>query len=650
MKYITVVFFLSMLYSVEAKIYTVASPDKRIVVTVNTDEQMVYSVTRDGKSLLDPSAILLQINNIQLGNKSKPIGSIVKEINEIVDQPFGKYSKIIDHCNELSIRFKENFTLQFRAYNNGVAYRFITGLGGKVTVNNEVAEFVFSGNYEVVYPFEENPKFLTPQETQYLTKKIQDIPEGHFFWPPVMIRTGEGIVLAVTESDLLDYAGMYLQRSAGNKLSAVFPRYPKTEKPGGWNDYNMLVEDREDFIASTTGLRNYPWRLIAIEEKEIGLIENDLVYLLASPSQIGDISWIKPGKVAWDWWCNWNLDNVTFQTGMNTQTFKYFIDFAADYKLEYIILDEGWSSKDDLTKPVSAVDIPALVNYGKQKNVQLILWCPWHTMDIQMNVVLEQFEKWGIAGLKIDFMDRDDQKMVNFYERIAKACAEKKLLIDFHGAYKPTGMRRTYPNVLNREGVMGAEYNKWSDRVTAEHNVTIPFTRMFAGPMDYTPGSMRNVKPGWFKPVFEKPMTMTNRSQQLAMFIVYYAPLQMLSDAPTAYEREPDITSFIASVPVVWDETRGIEGRCGEYLVITRRKGDIWFAAGMNGLQKKSVLLDLSFLGPGNFSATIFKDGINSAFNPTDTEKLVLSVSSQDQIKIDMLEGGGFAIRFDPVK
>ena len=404
----------------------------------------------------------------------------------------------------------------------------------------------------------------------------------------------------------------------------------------------MIVEKPAAYIAKTQGTRAFPWRVMMITDNDAALVESDLVYRLASPNKIIDFFWIQPGKVAWDWFNALNIKGVDFESGLNTATYKYYIDFAAAYKIPYIILDEGWSATDDLLKVNPDIDLPELLKYAEQKNVGIILWVVWLTLDNQLQPALDQFQKWGVKGIKVDFMQRDDQKMVNYYEKVASEAAKRRLLVDFHGSYKPTGFGRTYPNVLTREGVHGLENNKWASTVTPEHNVTLPFTRMLAGPMDYTPGAMINSTQKQFHPIWDKPASQGTRCHQLAMYVVYESPLQMLADNPSNYYGEPESMEFLQEVPATWDETKVLAAKVADYIIVARKNDGKWYIGGMTDWTPREIEIDLSFLDAGLHQMKIIKDGANADKDATDLKVENKTVSSTDKMKISMAPGGGW--------
>jgi alpha-glucosidase len=431
-------------------------------------------------------------------------------------------------------------------------------------------------------------------------------------------------------------------------LVGLFPQAALEEKAA--NDRNVFVTKRADYLARTTGRRSLPWRVMMIADEDRQLLLNQMVYNLAAPSRLTDVSWIKPGKVQWDWFNNLNLRGVSFRAGVNNDTYKYFIDFAAKNGIPYIVLDEGWYKLGDLLTQAPGIDVPALVQYGAPKNVGIILWATWSTLDAQMKPALDQFQQWGVKGIKVDFMQRDDQKVVNYYYRIAREAAARHLLVDYHGAHKPAGLNRTWPNVLTFEGVHGAENNKWTTDVTPEHNVTLPFTRMLAGPMDYTPGAMLNAQTRDFRPVFDRPMAQGTRAHTLAMYVVFESPLQMLADSPSEYEREPESMEFLRAVPTTWDETRALAGEAGSHVLLARRRGAEWFVGAMTNGTARTLTLDLSFLGAGSFTMDAWVDGINADRNGMDYRKESRPVTAADKVELKLAPGGGFAARIRRVQ
>jgi alpha-glucosidase len=486
---------------------------------------------------------------------------------------------------------------------------------------------------------------MTHQEPVYKRYALDSLRRGRRALPPLLVALDGGPKIAITESSLEDYAGMYLvaSDSSASSIVGLFPQVALEER--AQNDRDVPVITRAPYIAKINGRRPLPWRIVMIADEDRQLLENQLVYLLAAPSRLADVSWIRPGKVSWDWWNAINVRDVPFRAGVNNETYRYYIDFAATYGIPYILLDEGWYTLGDLLTEAPGIDVPALVKYGHTKGVSIILWASWHTLEEQMTPALDLFQRWGVKGIKVDFMQRDDQRVVNYYWRVAREAAARQLVVDFHGAHKPAGLNRTYPNVLTFEGVHGLENDKWTTDVTPEHDVTLPFTRMLAGPMDYTPGAMRNAQPGQFPAIFDHPMSIGTRAHQLAMYVAFESPLQMLSDSPAEYLREPESMEFLAAVPTVWDETRALDAKVGEYLLVALRRGAEWYVGAMTNGAARKLTLDLAFLGAGRFTMDSWADGVNADRNAMDYRKETRPVSRDDQVQVQLAPGGGFAAR-----
>ena len=536
-------FFLSSSSTLFAQPYKVTSPKGNLSITVGTDGQLTYSVDFNGSEIVSSSTISITLESGQvLGANPKVIKADQRDNDEtITPEVHEKRRTIRDAYSELCLLFEGGWGLDVRAYNDGVAYRFRTSVPNELTIKDEQFEAVFTGDHEAFFPTEES--FLTHSERVYEHVSLRDIPTGKMASMPVLVIVDNGPRIAITESDLRDYPGMYLTGTSGTALRGLFPAYPLKEEQN--RDRTVEVIERSDWIARTQGQRTFPWRVFVVTSEDAGLVDSTLVYQLAPPCRLEDTDWIRPGKVAWDWWNANNLTGVDFRAGVNTETYKYTIDFASDHDIEYVILDEGWYELGDLFAINPEMDMDALLAHAKQREVGLILWVVWKTLDDQFLPAMDRFEEWGVAGLKVDFMQRDDQPIVNYYWKVAEEAAKRHLLVDFHGAYKPAGLRRAFPNVVTREGVLGLEHSKWSEHPTPEHNVTLPFIRMLAGPMDYTPGAMLNAQEKNFHPVFDRPMSMGTRCHQLAMYVVFESPLQMLADSPfplLAGERKPWIS------------------------------------------------------------------------------------------------------------
>jgi alpha-glucosidase len=634
-------------FSQNDKIYHVKSPDGKIELIVSAGRTISWSVNHEDTEVILPSTISMTLDNGgTLGKNAIVKSAKTSSVNQQINTPIYKKDKVHDHYNQLLLTLKGDYGLAFRAYNDGVAYRFVSTKKGEITVKNEEANFNFKDDDKAFLPFvndyRNNDKFTTSFESHYDYINLSEIKKDSLAFLPVLIDLGNGKKAAILEADLQNYPGMYVTGRGKNGLRGVFAPYPTKE---AIKRINYVVNDRANYIAKSTGVRSFPWRVIVISTEDKQLANNDMMQRLAEPSRVDDISWIKPGKVAWDWWNDWNLSHVDFKAGINVPTYKYYIDFAAANKLEYIIIDEGWSDDYDLNK--TKLDVQQIVDYGKQKNVGVILWSTWYAITRDQDGLLSKFAKMGVKGFKIDFIDRDDQKAVNSLYEIAKKAAGNHLLIDYHGMYKPSGIQRTFPNVINCEGVKGMENMKWGADNQPGYDVSIPFIRMMAGPMDYTPGAMRNASKAAYRPVNSNPMSQGTRSHQLAMYAIFESPLQMLSDNPTAYMKEKESTDFIVAVPTVFDETAALDGKVGEFVSIARRKGTTWFAGAMTNWDARDIKINLSFLGEGKYKAILFEDGVNADRDATDYIRKVITVTSKDHLDIKMASGGGWAARFE---
>jgi alpha-glucosidase len=624
--------------------YDLKSPDNRIEVRVRTSGQLRYDVLLRGNALLENATLSLDVEHKKLGLQPKVTSAKPRSNDQVVEPVVRqKFAKIRDHYNELRLTMDGSYAVVFRAYNEGVAYRFETTLPDKqVKVYAEEADFNFPSNDVVYYPQEDT--FYSHNERKYLPQHLTEIAPMFIATLPAVVDVGNGAKLALAESDLSDYPGLWLRGGAPQfALHATFPPYPLKEQQTSDRDYKVV--EAADYIAVTSGTRTYPWRVLGVADHDGDLITNQLVYLLESPSKVQDTSWIKPGKVSWDWWNDWNIDGVDFHAGINTKTYEYYVDFAAKYGLPYIILDDGWYKLGDLLTVTPDLNMEELVSYAKQKNVGLILWASWKTLDDQLIPALDQFEKWGIKGIKVDFMQRSDQIMINYFDRVCREAAKRHMLVDFHGDQKPATMTRTWPNLINTEGVRGMEWSKWSWESEPAHNVSLPFTRMFLGPLDFTPGAMRNATKQTFAPIMSQPMAMGTRCQQLAMYVVYEAPLQMLSDSPSNYMREPEAMQFLSVVPTVWDETRVLDAKMSEYVLLARRNGADWYVGAMTNWTPRDLEVDFSFLPDGNFTLDSYEDGVNADRNASDYKKTTRQVNKSTKLKIHLAPGGGWAGR-----
>lgn len=623
--------------------YDLRSPDGRIEVRIRTAGQIRYDVVLEGRAVIENCTLSLDVEHKKLGLEPKLIEAKPSAHDEvIVPVVRQKFAKIRDHYNQLRLSMEGGYAIVFRAYNEGAAYRFETSsTQERVKIYGEEATFNFPRDQIVYYPQEDS--FYSHNERKYLPQHLSEIGPAFIATLPAVVDVGEGAKLAIAESDLDDYPGLWLRGTGEPGLAATFPPYPLRELQTSDRDYKPV--ETADYIAVAAGTRTFPWRVIGIADHDGDLLTNQIVYLLEKPSQFQDTSWIKPGKVAWDWWNDWNIYGVDFRAGINTKTYEYYVDFASKYGIPYIILDDGWYKLGNLLEVTPDLNLEELIAYAKHKNVGIILWASWKTLDDQLIPALDQFEKWGVKGIKVDFMQRSDQIMVDYFYRVCREAAKRHMLVDFHGDQKPATMTRTWPNLISTEGVRGMEWSKWSADSEPRHNVTLPFTRMFLGPMDYTPGAMRNATRTTFAPIFSQPMALGTRCHQLAMYVVFESPLQMLSDSPSNYLREPQTMDFLGPVPTEWDETKVLDARIAEYVVVARRNGRDWYIGAMTDWTPRNLEINLSFLPEGTFTMEAYQDGVNADRNASDYKKITIEVNRGSKLTLPLASGGGWAAR-----
>ena len=636
------------------KSYDIVSPDGTLKTDVTiADGKITYSVIKDQIILMNPSEIAMNLSDGSVYDGSVALQKTRRTtVDQTLDALFYKKAEVRDNYNQLTLSFK-TFDLIFRVYDAGVAYRFVSKSKKPFRVSGEKAEFVFAQDWQMFVPYVcQNTKSLDSQlfnsfENRYEHTSISAWNKERLAFLPLMVETEQGYKINIMESDLMNYPGMFLYNGNGDStIEARFAPYPKDVRQGGHNMLQGLVDSREDYIASYHGATSFPWRIISVAKEDREMLDNDLVWLLGTPTDSStDWSWVKPGKVAWEWWNNWHITGVDFKSGVNNDTYKYYIDFASRNGIEYVIMDEGWAVKGnaDLFDVVPEIDIAELVAYGAERNVGIVLWAGYWAFDRDMEKICEHYSKMGVKGWKIDFMDRDDQQMVDFYVRSAKTAAKYHQFVDFHGAYKPCGLNRTYPNVLNYEGVHGLEQMKWSkpgtDQIT--YDVTFPFIRMAAGPVDYTQGAMLNSTYKYYKPNNVNPCSQGTRCRQLAMYVIFESPFNMLCDSPIHYEHEAECTEFIAKVPTIWDETIALDGKVGEYIIMARRKGDKWYIGGLTAHKELTVTIDLSQLGDRFSTVELYHDGANAHRHADDYRKTVSA--AEKTLTVKMAPGGGFA-------
>ncbi len=648
---------------VNAKEYTLSSPDGHLRLTVDAGKRLTWSLMHDSTKVIAPSPISLSLSDGKVLGASPRVKKVsTRKVDTSFATPFYKKSEVKDVYNELTLRLSDGLSVIFRAYDDGAAYRLSLDGKGARRVTSEEAVFNFAGDYKAFIPYVNDLRdadypYSYSFESYYDESPISEMYADSLAIVPLLVEFPHGKKALIMEGDVEGYPGMFLVKGENaNSIEARFAPEPLSEKIGGFSELNLIPVETAPYIAKLEGPVTLPWRAVTVVTSDSQLADSDMAQRLASPSRIADTSWIKPGKVAWDWWNNWNVTGVDFPAGINTPTYKYYIDFAAENGLEYIIVDEGWS-RESLMSPVEGIDIAELARYGKEKGVGVILWARWRDVDKEMDVAFPHYAGLGIAGFKVDFFDRDDRRVIESMTRIADAAARNRLLLDLHGM-KATGIQRTYPNVVNFEGVKGLENYKWLPVVDGKpgvdvmrYDVTAPFIRMAAGPMDYTPGAMTNAAAGNYRSINDTPMSFGTRAHQLAMYVVYEAPLQMLADSPGAYRSNPESLRFISAIPTVFDETRVLAGEVGEYIAVARRKGDTWYVGALTSLTPRDLKIPLSFLAPGvTYNAVTMSDGVNVNRNGADCRREERRVTSCSELDAAMASGGGFAAIITPAK
>ncbi|RPJ86070.1 MAG: glycoside hydrolase family 97 protein [Acidobacteria bacterium] len=630
---------------VQAEDLLLTSPDGATTVSVRVAERVSWAVSRRGRQVVLPSQISLKVVSKPAFGARPRIAktdrsSVSQELKSVVRE---KFASIPERYNQLRVDFEGGYSLVFRAYDEGVAYRWEVGLPAEISVETEGVEFAFPPSASVYFQHDNN--FHSHNERPFELQPLSAISSKQRGFLPALVLTGGPRVL-ITEADLRDYPGLWLHGNGNSTLSGVFPAFPlEVDMNLKWHDRGRVTK-RAGFIAKTLGTRTFPWRVLAIADEDADLLTNQLVYLLGGPLEIEDPSWIKPGLATLDWWGRRSIYGVDFKAGVNTETYKHFIDFCADFGIDYYLLDMSWSSVDDLFKIAEGLDMQAVIEHAHEKHVGIFLWTTWYALDRQMTEALDQFQRWGVKGIKVDFMQRDDQWMVNFYERVAREAAKRRMLVDFHGAYKPTGLRRAYPNILTREGLIEFEFNGWTDQANPEHHATLPFTRMATGPMDYIPGTLNNAQKHEYAANGDRPMGLGTRSHSIALMVLFESPLQMIPDPPSDYYREPEITRYLVGIPVEWDETRVLHAKVGDYVALARRNGEDWFVGAITDWTARPLELDFSFLDAGRqYDAEILKDGPNAGIRAIDYKLEGAQIRKGDRLSISLAPGGGWVAK-----
>ena len=636
MRKLFITFIVSILAcQMQAKVQTLTSPNGRIKVEINVADRISYQVSAGNELLLADCQASLQVGKEWLGRNAKLKGVKRSAINQTISNVVPlKNATTQNHANVLTLQFAGNYALEFRAYDNGFAYRFVLNRKGTVDIVDEGMTWRFP-EASTLHISKTNT-FVTSCEEPYVhLSSAEWKPEDGMTHMPILAESAKGTKMLFSEADLRDYPNTFLMSMGSNCLKAIFPKAPEAWEPLG--DRSETITREGNYIARTSANRTLPWRYVVIGDAAT-IASNEMGRCLAPPCELSDVSWIRPGKVIWDWWNNWSVWNVDFPVGINNSTYKYFIDFAANYGIEYILLDEGWCR--DVRNPfemVDDIDVSELVEYGKSKGVGVWLWMTWLAVE-QHPDVIEHYAKMGVKGLKIDFMDHSDQWMVNFYERTTKACAKHHLMVDFHGSFKPAGLEYRYPNLLAYEGVRGMEQ---CGGCTPDNTIWLPLMRNAVGAMDFTPGSMNSMQPKYYVTSRSNPAGMGTRAYQMALYVIFETGLQMLADSPTRYMQNDECARFIASVPVTWDETRVLSAKAGKYIVVAKRKGARWFVAALTNNESQDLILDLGFL-TRNGQLTAFRDGMNAHRVAVDYRKQQQAVSPSTKLSIHLAPSGGW--------
>jgi len=646
-KLLLVVLFSLAVNSINAQKYELISPDGSLNVKINIRTSASIELSKGKTTLIKLEDIdLLADEGILEGMEVMKTSSQAVS-NIVIPEVKEKSDKYLDNYKELTIEFGSNKSLTFRLYNEGLAYRFSTRANDSLTILKENLNIQLNESDSLRY--QSSTSFNSSYETPYEHDRVGEIKKAKLVNLPLLVEKQNGSMIMLSESDLYDYPGLWFVKRGKAVFEGLQPPYPKTLNYSGNVYGHGQIQETHDFVAKVKGKRNYPWRIFALAEKEEDLIQNNMVYLLASPCVLEDYAWIKPGVVMFDWWAKKYIYGVDFKSGINTETAKYFIDFCATQGFRYFLFDDGWCPKDDLLSVNPGLDMEEVTSYAADKGVDIMLWVIWHALERQWNEAFDQFEKWGIKGIKMDFMNRDDQLMVKFYESVAKKAAEHKMALNFHGAYKPSGLRRKYPNVLTREALIEFEYNGWTDYVTPEHDNILPYIRMFTGPMDYIPGTTRNSTKESFRKSGNFPMGQGTRAHAMALFVILNSPMTMLPDSPSDYYREQECTDFLATIPLEWDETKLFKGKIGQYTILGRRNGEEWFLGATTDWSARDFNLNTDFLGPGKYRVEIFSDGINADTRAEDYKRSAIYIQQGDHVEISMVSGGGWVAKFTPV-
>lgn len=649
------------------KSYTIHSPDRTIGITLTVGNRIAYEVRVDGRTVVAPTPVAMTLDDGTVwGGSAQPSRIRKGMVNTSFATPFYIKKRVADHYNWLRADFRQGFAIELRAYDDGVAYRFISTTDRSLVVASEEAGAAFPEDWTCWVPYVRDcdgteivpfgSQFKTSFENLYTVTRLSKLDPARLAFLPLVVAADDGVKLCFTEADLQAYPGMYFNYPGqGYSLRGIFAPYPKRTHDGGHDNLQNVVDEYDNFIAKAAPRTSFPWRTILIAREDRQLLDHDMVMRLAEPSRLEDVSWIRPGLAAWEWWNDWGLHGVGFEAGINTPTYKHYIDFAARNGIAYLVMDDGWSKdKTDLMSGGSdRLDLEEVLRYAKEKDVGIILWAGYRAFDRDMEEVCRHYSALGVKGFKVDFMDRDDQQIAEFLYRGAATAAKYGLLLDYHGIYKPAGLQRTYPNVVNFEGIFGLEQLKWTDKTAADmpaYDCTFPFIRQVAGPVDYTQGAMRNASRKNFRAVNNHPMSQGTRAHQVATYVVFDSPLVMLCDSPTAYEKEPETLDYIVRFPTRFDQTLIPAGEIGRYIVTARRAGDRWYLGALTNWDAREVEVKLDFLGDGRWKARIFRDGVNADRYGEDYLLEERTVTAADSLAMPMAPGGGYAVQFERVQ
>lgn len=633
-----------------AQKYDLSSPDGKLKAKIEINEVISATLSKEGKTAVTVEDIGIETGkDVHLFSELKVQKAVRNSVNETVTPVIReKAAMLTNSYNEIKLKFKSGTGITFRLFNEGLAYRLSTSVKDSLIISKENLVLNFEASDSV--RFQASESFNSSYETPYEHKNISGIEKNQLCHLPLLVEKKNGLFVMITEADLYNYPGLWLKGTGKAQFEAANPPFPKKLKYTGSIYGHGQIAEPENFIAKVNGTRTYPWRIFGVASNETELIANNMVYLLATPNVLEDISWIKPGVVMFDWWAKNNIYGIDFKAGVNTETAKYFIDFCAEKGFRYFLFDDGWCEKGDLLHPVAELNMAEVTEYAKNKGVDVMLWVIWHTLERQWEEAFNQFDKWGIKGIKMDFMNRDDQQMVEFYEAVAKKAAEKTMVVDFHGAYKPCGLRRKYPNLLTREALIEFEYNGWTSEVSPVHDNLLPYLRGFTGPMDYIPATMRNSTKDNFRPLGDYPMGQGTRAHAMALFVILNSPMTMLPDSPSDYYREKECTEFISKIPVEWDETKLLQGKIENYTVMARSSGKEWFIGAITNWDSRTLKLETNFLKPGKYKLEAIEDGINANSRAEDYRKIEMEFVAGEIINLNLASGGGWVAHISPVE